>query len=109
VVIRPIPDQGYPMRWRIWLKPNIKDPVETSELAIPDDWLEIIDYGAKMRGFADLLERDKAREIWVLLYGDPKKKDAPGLIKQKMLLKQAEAEDDNFAIQPRIRRYANVI
>lgn len=106
VVIRPLPDQGYPWRWRVWLKPQIETDIVSTELKVPDDWLEIIDYGAKMRAFADQLERDKANEIRILLYGDPKKKDAPGLIKQKMLLKQAEAEDDNYPIAPRVRRYS---
>lgn len=109
--IRPVPDKPYPMKWRVWLKPPAPEDgnVQDTELMVPDDWLEIVDYGAKMRGFADLLERDKAREIYILLYGDPNRKDAPGLIKQKMLLKQAEAEDDNYSIQPRVRRYSNTI
>ena len=75
---------------------------------LPDDWLEILDYEAQMRGFIDLQEPDKAAGVRQLLYGNPKKPGMPGLIKQRLTRIQAEYENANYGIRPRKQRYTFV-
>ena len=110
-ILRPVPDQSYQMTWRVWLKPAIDPTIQNTILNVPDDWLEIIDYAAAMRGWTKLMEFDKSQAIFAMLFGggeDQKtKKPYPGLIKGKMLLRQAESEDDNYPISPRVRRYSH--
>jgi len=95
VLIRPLADKVYTMRWRIWLLPTISGTVQNTELAVSDDWLEIVDYCAALRGFTELLEHDRATAIRDLLYGfiDPRSgKRQPGLIASRMTGMQAEYE-----------------
>jgi len=95
VFLRPLPDKVYTLRWRVWMKPTINATVENTELAVSDDWLEIVDYCAALRGFTELLEHDRATAIRDLLYGfiDPRSgKRQPGLIASRMTGMQAEYE-----------------
>lgn len=70
LIFRPIPDaQPYLFYLDIWEKPVIEDDVISTQLALPDDWLEVVDYDAAIRGHAELLEDDKAASKSKLLYG----------------------------------------
>jgi len=112
IIVRPVPDTVYDFIWRVWLKPSFADDIVSTELLVPDDWLEIIDYAAALRGHTELLERDKAAEINRLLFGgfNPGTgKPMPGLIRQKMLLFTAESVAAEYPIQPRVRRYTNTL
>ena len=107
IIVRPIPDKTYNVVYDYWQLPNIFTPVSATPLLVPDDWLEIIDMGALMRGFRALLERDKARELQELLYGfkTPAGKQVPGYITYRQTQQQAGSEFENYGLQPRIRRY----
>ena len=109
IIVRPIPDQSFDFRWRIWKKPIIESSIEDTVLNVPDDWLEVLDYAAALRGHIALLERDKAAEIHAILFGgvDPRNgKKSTGLIAEKMRTRgQAENVDSEYAIRPRVRRY----
>jgi len=106
--LRAIPNNSYQIVLRCWHWVELLNPVETTGFNVPDDWLEIIDYAAQMRGHIDLAEADKANAIRVLLYGNPKKPEYPGLIKQRLTRIQAEYENANYGLRPRIRRYTQV-
>lgn len=110
--LRPIPRQAYPLLWDVWTKPQIDlsagDPGAT-QILLSDDWLEIIDYCATLRGHIELLERDKAGEIRMLLYGDPKHPDQLGLVPAKLRQKAAENVAEDYGIRPRTRRYTSVV
>lgn len=106
--LRPVPNDSYELIVRFWQQAVIDpDDVNDTELKVPQDWLEIIDYQAQMRGYTDLQEPDKAAAIRNLLYGqgDPRK---PGLIKQRLTRIQAEYSNANYGMRPRITRYGNV-
>jgi hypothetical protein len=72
IIFRPVPDANGPYVFYMdcWMKPVIiGDDLLATQLQIPDDWLEVLDYDAAMRGHIELLERDKANEVTKLLYG----------------------------------------
>jgi hypothetical protein len=114
IVLRQVPDQPYPLTIRYWLKVTL-DPtaavgvINATVINLPDDWLEIVDYGSQMRGYMDLQEPDKAMAIRTLLYGDPgNRKKNPGIIKQRLTRIQAEYMDSNYGVRPRLTRYTYV-
>ena len=87
ILVRPVPDEVYTIEWRAWLKPVLASPVENTILYLPDDWLEILDYAASLRGFTSLQAPNRAAEIHALLFGvdNPRTgKREPGLITQRM-------------------------
>jgi hypothetical protein len=107
ILLRPEPDASYDLLEEVWLKPVIAEPPEDTDLLIPDDWLEILDYLAAMRGHVELLERDKANEIHALLYGYrdlETKQKTPGLIHSRMLRRQAQAPAYDYGLQPQTLR-----
>lgn len=106
--LRPVPRLSHTLTWDVWVKPEIAAVVEDTQILLPDDWLEVLDLAATLRGHISLLERDKAGEIRMLLFGDPLKLDQPGLIARKLRQKAAENVAEDYAIRPRIRRYTNV-
>ena len=113
IIVRPVPSASFNFRWRIWKKPTIEDTLADTLLEVPDDWLEILDYAATIRGHTDLLERDKAGELHAILHGgsytnsDGTVRRFPGIIKQRLLRRQAEHVDSEYAIRPLIRRYTS--
>lgn len=105
MILRPLPNDSYPLIVRYWEKVVIDaDDINDTEILVPEDWLEIVEYEAMMRGYMDLQELDRAGAIRSLLYGqgDPRK---PGLIKQRLTRIQAESMDANYGVRPRITRY----
>lgn len=108
VVVRPVPDKPYTIIWDYWQKAQILNPVASTLLNIPDDWLEIFDYMVMIRGHVALLERDKAMEIQQYLYGFKTQmggKMVPGVIAAKMTMNQAMSPKRDFGITPKIMRY----
>jgi hypothetical protein len=113
IVIRPVPNADpSKMLWRIWLKPKIEYDTLSTEILLPEDWLEILDYMAAFRGHTELVERDKAQEIFTLLHGTEDTRSGrrnPGLIKQRILRRQAESVDEEYPIRPIIRRMISTL
>lgn len=78
--------------------------IGSTVIAVPDDWLEIVDIGAILRGHISLIERDKARELQELLFGftmPETGKQIPGLIAKMWQRRQAQAPYTDYNIQPR--------
>lgn len=111
--LRAVPNDAYPITVRYWQKVTLAvaadgtTDINSTVLNVPDDWLEIIDYEAQMRGYMDLQEFDKAGAIRTLLYGNPRKPGMPGLIKQRLTRIQAESENADYGLRPRKSRYTN--
>lgn len=108
IIVRPIPDISYTLLWDVWMKPQFTTDVISTQILLPDDWIELLRMASVMRGHNYLLERDKAREIYIALYGDPTKRNRPGLIREKMLKSAAENVDSEYAIRPMPRVYTSV-
>jgi hypothetical protein len=110
IYVRPIPDQSYPFTWDTWILPQVDQTsastINATPFILPTDWQEILEYMATLRGHISLLERDKAQELHMLLYGDPMNQSQPGLIKTKILIHPAESYDSDYAIRPKNRPYS---
>lgn len=106
VIFRPAPDDQYNMFLDYWQRPMIADPIDDTPLLVPDEWLEVIDYEAAVRGNAELLQEDKSRLIQELLYGytDPTTQHyVPGLIERLQNRAQAQAPWRDYGLQPQYR------
>lgn len=110
-ILRPPPDLTYTLIWRIWCEPLIDQVTAANTMIfLPNDWLEILDYGAALRGHTELLERDKATELHNLLYGseDPRTgRRVPGLIAQRLMTKSAAYAQQEYGIRPNIRSFTS--
>jgi hypothetical protein len=104
--LAPVPNQGYPLIVDYWqlVVLNSTD-INNTQILVPDDWIEIIQYEAQMRGWIDLQEPDKAGAIRTLLNGNPKKPGMPGLIKQRLTQIQSESSNASYGVRPRLTRY----
>jgi hypothetical protein len=120
IFVRPYCDQNiYNYILDGWLKPSqlvgtssVTPPyvaqgtadIGATMLLVPDDWLEVIDYGAMMRGHASLGEVEKANALQNMLYGyniPTTGKFVPGIIATKWTRRQAQAPYMDYGIQPR--------
>lgn len=120
--VRPYADSNiYSFIADLWLKPaqivGQDDPtanppyvsqgsadIGSTVIQVPDDWLEVVDLGAALRGHISLLEREKAQEIQQLLFGftvPTSGKFTPGLIATMYNRRQAQAPAMDYNIQPR--------
>lgn len=104
IIFRPVPDQQvYTCTLDVWNNPVIADPISDTEVLLPMDWIEALEYGAASRGHTDIQEEDKAHAIQSLLYGfvDPQTgKYTPGLIQNLQNRIQASAPFKDWGVQP---------
>lgn len=110
ILLAQTPNDNYPLIIRYWQK-VVPDPsaLNNTVLRVPDDWLEIIDYGAQERGLIDFQDMNKANDIHILLWGDPAaRKKNPGLIRQRVTRIAAEYMGSSYGMRPRIYRYTSV-
>lgn len=116
LLLAPTPDKQYDYIIDYWQLPQIigdgdvVDPNESTvdisatPILLPYDWLEILDYGAEMRGHAELLEREKATALQQLLFGFTiplTNKFVPGMIGQILTRRQAQAPYVDYGMAPR--------
>lgn len=105
----PVPDQAYQVQPRIQRQhPINNNNFGMTQILLPRDWNEIIILGAAMRGFIELEEYTKAKEIRDLLHGtvdDKGKIKTPGLIYMRKKRREQEAWRKEMPLRPVIRPY----
>lgn len=112
IYVRPLCDQSiYNYYLDYWQKPQQAlggtdgdNSIQDTELQVPEDWLEVIDMGAMMRGHISLGEKEKAGAIQQNLFGftiPTTGKFVPGLIATMWTRRQAQAPFMDYGIQPR--------
>jgi hypothetical protein len=77
--------------------------IGATRLLVGDDWLEIVEIGAQIRGHINLGEPDKAQALQQLLFGftlPTSGKQVPGLIAQALNRRQIMAPRMDYNIQP---------
>lgn len=107
IYIRPEPKVAVNLIIDYWQKPVLSDPVEDTPILLPDDWLEILDNAAALRGYPGLLEFDKMQAIRQYLFGytDPETNHkTPGIIHSRMTRRQAQAPAYDYGLQPKTLR-----
>lgn len=80
IFIAPQPTQAYYSYMRYQIAHAFSQPaVLTDIIMLDDDWRELIEYGAALRGAGDFRMLDYATSYHNTLFGDPKKKGDLGL------------------------------
>lgn len=103
IIFRPVPDQSYTFFFDYWQRPMIAPDVDDTPLLLPDEWLEIVDYAASVRGNAELGQTDIARAQQELVYGftDPQTgRFVPGILERMQNRTQAQAPFVDYGLQP---------
>lgn len=87
----PVPDLSYQVQPRILqLHPINDDNLPTTQILLPREWNHILVLAGAEHGYIEYGEYEKAGNIHTLLYGDPDRPKAPGLIYQTKRRKQRE-------------------
>ena len=111
IIVRPVPDRGYPLIWDIVSKPAFGATLAATIITLPDDWIGVLRSLTKLKGHTALQEPDKAQAEQTYLFGgyDPGVgRRVPGVIKQLIAPRdQTDIEDVEFGLQPLVRRYTN--
>lgn len=94
----PLPNQNYQVQARIMRRHPIVDyfnnsgVLNTTTLLLPNEWFEVLEWAAAMRGYMEKLNYERATQIRTMLWGDPAHpNDNPGLIASVKTKRRAEA------------------
>lgn len=94
----PTPNQNYQVQARIMRRHPIVDyfnsagMLNTTTILLPNEWFEVLEWAAAMRGFMEKLNYARAGEIRTMLWGDPEHpNDNPGLIASVKTKRRSEA------------------
>lgn len=105
IYFRPVPDGAGPYLCTldVWMNPVIATPIEDTEVLLPMDWIEALEYAATVRGHTNLQEEDKAHSVQSLLYGytDQAGKYTPGMIQNLQNRLVASAPFKDWGMQPK--------
>lgn len=102
------PDKAYQVQPRILRRHPINDAaLQNTTILLPREYNEVLVWAAAERGFAELLQFEKAAGIHQLLHGDPKKPDQPGLIKSIKSRRKKENWRRQKPLQVVVDRYGH--
>lgn len=100
------PDQAYQVQARILRRHPINDvTIQATTILLPREFNEVLIWSAAQRGFMELLQFDKAKEIHVMLHGDPNDESQPGLIKSVKSRRKKEAWRRQKPLQVVVGKY----
>lgn len=102
----PPPDLNYQVQARIYRMHPLSVVLTDTVVLLGQDWNEILIWASVMRGFAELLEFEKASSIRQLLYGDPEYPQRQGLVQGRKKRHEKEAWRRQAALRPVMRRYS---
>jgi hypothetical protein len=106
--LNPVPDQTYQVQARVLRQHPITYPgPSATQILLPRDWNEILVLAAAERGFIELEEYEKARAINVMLKGDPRYPDKPGMMFGRKKRRARENWRDTKALRPIVSRYGS--
>jgi hypothetical protein len=106
----PPPDQNYQVQARLQQRHPFTDYfnqeglLNQTTILLPNEWFEVIEWTAAMRGFMELLEFEKANNLRTLLWGDPAHpNDNPGLIASVKTKRRQEAWMQQQPLRPIVK------
>jgi hypothetical protein len=106
----PPPNKNYQVQARIMRRHPITDyfnaagQLNQTPILLPNEWYEVLEWAAAMRGFMELLEFEKASEIKTMLWGDPAHpNDNPGLIASVKTKRRGEAWMQQQPLRPIVK------
>lgn len=100
----PPPDDTYQVQARLLRFHPFESVLKDTNLLLTQDWNEIVVLGAAMRGFIELEEYEKAAQIRLLLYGDPKHPEKPGIMYSRKTKHEREAHRATTPLRIRTMR-----
>jgi hypothetical protein len=101
----PVPDKTYQVQTRMLKQHPINDNnLSQTVILIPRDWNEVLIWMAVQRGFMELLEYDKATNVYKLLHGDPNHPKRIGLYEGKKKRREQEQWRTETPLRPVYRR-----
>jgi len=110
--IAPVPIQAYYGYMRYQKQsPFSSPPIATDPYLMPDEWREIVEYAAAMRGAIKLRMLDYAAQYHTILFGDPEFQRSsggtgqPGLIARRVTQIESDSTSQMRQLRPQIRRY----
>ena len=109
----PPPNMNYQIQARIMRRHPITDYFNTNgllnqtQILLPQEWFEVLEWAAAMRGFMELLNFERASEIKQMLWGDPEHpNDNPGLIASVKTKRRAEGWMQQQPLRPIVHKYS---
>jgi hypothetical protein len=94
----PTPNQNYQVQARLMRRHPITDyfnaasQLNQTVVLLPNEWFEVLEWCAAMRGYMEKLNYERANEIKMMLWGDPAHpNDNPGLIASVKTKRRSEA------------------
>lgn len=108
IYLAPQPDQAYYSYMRYQIQhPFSNPPALADTILLDDDWREILEYAAALRGANNLRMLDYATMYHNLLYGDPKKRGDLGILgaRVSMLENDIVSNQGMRQIRPLVRKW----
>ena len=95
--------------YQVFLPYQVRYPFASNlpdtQLFVPTSWEEVIEYSAAMRGAEERRWPDMVKDLKIILYGDPKRQDEPGLLKAMKLQIERDQNKSTRQIIPSVQRY----
>jgi len=104
VVLGPGPDRNYQVEWAYQKRHKFEDDLKSTEIRMPEDWLEIVEYSAAYRGAIELRLPDFVVLHHQTLFGDPKDPGNVGLIKSRESQHEKDKKTSPGALVPTVNR-----
>ena len=102
----PVPNRPYQVQARmLQMHPFNDEDLGDTVILLPREWNEVLQWCAAMRGYAELLEFEKASEIRKMLEGDPEHPDKQGLIQSIKKRRKREGWRQEQGLRPILRSY----
>jgi hypothetical protein len=97
----PVPDKAYLVQTRMLQQHPVNDAnLPQTQILIPRDWNEVLIWAAVERAFMEYLEYEKAQKVHILLYGDPKHPERPGIIEGRKKRREMESHRTEEPLRP---------
>lgn len=110
--LSPVPDKNYQVQARILRRHPIVDyfnqlgQLNTTVILLPNEYFELLEWAAAERGFAELLNYERAAEIHTMIHGDPEDPARPGIIKSLKSRRKKENWRQEQSLRPIVHRYS---
>lgn len=107
IYIAPVPDNSYYSYMRYQKQHPFSNPVAlTDQILLPDEWREIVEYSAALRGAGNLRMLDYAADYRKTLFGDPKDPTDVGLIAHRVSQDESDTVSNAAVkqLRPTMRR-----
>jgi hypothetical protein len=101
-----IPEASYQVQARYQRQHPISNPIESTTVLLPNDWLDVTVLVAAHKGFIELNEYEKAEALHTILFGDPRGNGKIGVIQRRKKRFEREAWRKEQPLRVMVPRYS---